>query len=469
MFVKLKNSAQLIREYVLYHRGRIIDGYLQNDATTESFIYNTIKPKSENNNNSFIHSLYQKVRKDDIFCCRRYLSIKEISDVLAPQTASPYVLPVGFTVSIPLNDLFIFSAISAYTNSLLGDLKIKFKINPQAFIYCQIDPVISLAKFYSIYKDELLSSGQDKLKDVGIFFHNQSFTYQYTNIYIQIGCTADLITGIRAEELTPSGLKNLVCDIKPVTVSVRNYIISAVTANMSSYEPQNTFPNSVCQFYQNHLFVIPAQRIESWAFPSGAVLIGLRISQNIPLSHITDMNIIFPKDPRQTTYFEYPSYQNMQVSILGRNFPDFPINTLNKQFFIMQFAANNLDNIYETTDEYQDSLATPRGNSAGRYNSVSDYTSFFITTQCERNSNGALTFDGLDTQNKNTSIELRGQLIYQGAVDTYYNIDTNGKHLLPPIKCTVHDIFWLFTPFNRGSCDYDTIHSFDVIIGLVII
>ncbi|KAA6369461.1 MAG: hypothetical protein EZS28_035014, partial [Streblomastix strix] len=142
IFVELKNSAELNKQYVLYHRGKTIDGSLQNDATTESFIYNTIKPKSEKNNNRFVHSLYENVRKDDISCCGRYLSIKEISEVLAPQTSSPYAMPVGFTVSIPLDDLLIFSAFSEQPNSLFGDLKIKFKINPSTFVFCQVDPVM---------------------------------------------------------------------------------------------------------------------------------------------------------------------------------------------------------------------------------------------------------------------------------------------------------------------------------------
>ncbi|KAA6377958.1 MAG: hypothetical protein EZS28_026514 [Streblomastix strix] len=44
LFVGLKSGSNLIREYTIYHRGKTIDGSLQNDATTESFIYNTIKP-----------------------------------------------------------------------------------------------------------------------------------------------------------------------------------------------------------------------------------------------------------------------------------------------------------------------------------------------------------------------------------------------------------------------------------------
>ncbi|KAA6372847.1 MAG: hypothetical protein EZS28_031625, partial [Streblomastix strix] len=313
--------------------------------------------KEEKNNNRFVHSLYENIRGDDISCCGRYLSMKAISEALAPQQAVPYVMPINFTVSIPLDDLLIFSAFSEYPNLLFGDLKIKFKINPNAFVFCQVDPIISLAKFYTICKDELMSSGQVKLKDIDLFFRNWSLTFQYTNMFTQVGCTADLITGIRAEELTPSGLKNLVCDVKPVTVSVRNYIITSVTANMSGYKASDACLNRVRQFFSTRPFVVFAQRIESWAFPSGAALTGLRTSQNIPLSHVTDMCLIFPKDPRCITCFENPCYQNMRVSTLGRNFPDFPMNTLNEQFFIMQLYANNLDNIFEATDEYEDSLA----------------------------------------------------------------------------------------------------------------
>ncbi|KAA6390466.1 MAG: hypothetical protein EZS28_014007 [Streblomastix strix] len=393
--------------------------------------------------------------------------MKAISEALAPQSAVPDVMPVAFTVSIPPDDLLIFSAFSEYPNNLFGDLKIKFKINPSAFIFCQVDPVISLAKFYIICKNELRSSGQDNLKDIDLFFRNWSITFQYTNIFTQFGCSADLITGIRAEELTPPGLKNLICDIKPVIISVRNYIITAVTAIMSGYIASDACLNRVRQFQSIRLFVIPAQHIESWSFPSRTALTGLRTSQNIPLSHVTDMCLIFPKDPRCTTCFENPCNQNMQVTTLGRNFPGFLMNTLNEQFFSMQLQANNLDNIFEATDEYEDSLATPRGKATGRQNLNIDITSFFMTLQCERNNNGALTFDGLNTKNQNTSVKLRGMPIYQRAAETYFNDDNNGKYPPPPILCTVHETFWLFSSNNGESCKYDINHSFDEVIGQV--
>ncbi|KAA6375922.1 MAG: hypothetical protein EZS28_028551, partial [Streblomastix strix] len=312
--------------------------------------------KEEKNINIFVHSFYENVRKDDILCCGRYLSVKTISEAPAPQSVVPYDKLVNFTVSIPLDDLLIFSVFSEYPNSLFGDIKIKFKINPQAFIYCQVDPIISMARYVTICKDELMSSGQSNLKDIDLFFRNWSLTFQYTNMFTQIGCAADLIIGVGAEELTPQGLKKFVYDVKSVTISVRNYIITAVLANISGYKASEGCHNHVLKFYSGRSFVVPAQRIESWAFPSCAALTGLRTSQNILFSLVIDMCLIFSKDPRFTTCFVNPCYQNMQITILSRNFSDFPMNTFNEQFFTTQLQANNINNIVVATDEYEDSL-----------------------------------------------------------------------------------------------------------------
>ncbi|KAA6381511.1 MAG: hypothetical protein EZS28_022961 [Streblomastix strix] len=109
------------------------------------------------------------------------------------------------------------------------------------------------------------------------------------------------------------------------------------------------------------------------------------------------------------------------------------MNTLNEQFFTMQLQANNLENIFEACDEYEDSLATPKAGNTRRYNPIRDYASFFITIQCEYNSNDTLIFDGLNSKNQNTPIELKRHPLFVGKVCTYYNVDTIGKHPPPPI------------------------------------
>ncbi|KAA6357679.1 MAG: hypothetical protein EZS28_046794, partial [Streblomastix strix] len=286
LFVGLKSGSNLISEYTIYHRGRTIDGSLQNDATTESFIYNTIKPKT----------------------CGTQINMRKIEELVGNQTIVPFLIQIRFRVSIPLDDLLIFSAFTDYPNGLFGDLKIKFKINPHAFVFCQVNPIISMAKYYTMNKDELLGSGQQKLMDIDLMFRNWSLTFQYTKQFTQLGCTADLITGLHAEPLTESGLKNLICDIKPVTISIKNYVITEVTANMAGYKATDACLNRVRQFYSQRPFVVPAQRVEVWPFSTSATLTGIRTSQNIPLSHVTDFCLLFPKDARATTCFENPCY-----------------------------------------------------------------------------------------------------------------------------------------------------------------
>ncbi|KAA6393379.1 MAG: hypothetical protein EZS28_011092, partial [Streblomastix strix] len=337
---------------------------------------------NEKNSRKYIHSLYENIHKFDTSA-----------------------------VSIPLDDLLIFSAFTDYPNGLFDDLKIKLEINPHAFVFCQVNPTISMAKYQTMNKDELLDCSRQKLMDIDLMFRNWSLTFQYTKQFLQLGCTADFITGLHTEPLTESGLKNLICDIKPVIMSIKNYVITEVTANMAGYKATDVCLNRIRQFYSQRPFVVPTQLVEIWPFPTSATLTGIRTSQIIPLYHVTDFCLLFSKDARATTCFENLCYQNMQVTTCGRNFPNMSLNTLDQQFFQLQLNASNLD----------------------------------------LNSNGPITFDRLQTQNKITSVELRGEPIYQEATDSYFNINTSGKRPPPPIICTIQDTFWLFSPAASGS------------------
>ncbi|KAA6370443.1 MAG: hypothetical protein EZS28_034031 [Streblomastix strix] len=433
LFIGLKSTSQVIREYTIYHRGRTIDGTLNNDSTTEQFIYNKVKPRSEENNRKHIHSLYENIHKYDTSACGTYVTIRKIEEAIKDQVSVPYTMPIRFRLSIPSDDILIFSGFTDYPNSLFGELKIKFKINPNAFEFTQVNRIISMAKYYTMNKADLMANGPDKLKNIDLLFRNWSLGYQYTKQFTQMGCTADLITKISIEQITDSGLKNLMCSISPVTLSIKNYVVTEMTANMSGYKATDDCLQKVCDYFANRPFVVPAQRVEAWSFPTSATTTGIRTSQNIPLFHVTDLCILFLKDVRATTCYENPCYHNMQIITWGRNFSDMPINTLDQQFFQMQLNARNLDLLFEATDEFEDASTTPRNTASRRLNPHTDLTSFIITLQCERNSNGALTFDRLYANNQNVSVELRGGPIYQGDTDCYNNIDLMGKRPLHQI------------------------------------
>ncbi|KAA6394790.1 MAG: hypothetical protein EZS28_009683 [Streblomastix strix] len=125
-----------------------------------------------------------------------------------------------------------------------------------------------------------------------------------------------VIVGLHAEPLTESELKNFIWDKKPVTMSIKNYIITELKANVAGYKAID--------------------------------------------SYVTDFCLLFPKDARATICIQNLCNQNMQITTCGRNFPDMPMNTLDQQFFQLQLNASNIDLIFEATIEFEDALTTPR-------------------------------------------------------------------------------------------------------------
>ncbi|KAA6378884.1 MAG: hypothetical protein EZS28_025589 [Streblomastix strix] len=150
---------------------------------------------------------------------------------------------------------------------------------------------------------------------------------------------------------------------------------------MADYKATDAFINRIQQFYSQRLFIVPAQRVEIWPFLTSATFTGIRASQIIPLSHVTNFSLQFPKDARATTCFENPCNQNMQVTSCGYNFPEMPMNTLDQQFFQLQLNASNLDLLFEATDEFEDALTTPRKTETRRLNSLTDLIRFIIILQ----------------------------------------------------------------------------------------
>ncbi|KAA6397973.1 MAG: hypothetical protein EZS28_006499 [Streblomastix strix] len=295
LFVAFKSASQIIREYTIYHRGRIIDGTQQNDSTTEQFNYNTVQPRSEKNDRKHIHSLYENIPKYDTSAFGTQIAIREIEEVIKDQIPVPYTMAIRFRLSIPLDDILVFSGFTDYLNSLFGDLKIKFKINPIAFLFAQVNSIISMAQYYTMNKTDIMASGPDKLKNIDLLFRNWSLGYQYTKQFTQMGCTLDLITKISIEQITDSGLKNLMCSINPVIFSVKNQVVTEVNKNMSGYKATDDCLKRFREFYANKQLDVPSQRVESSSFPTSATTAGIKTSQNIPLSHATDLCLLFLK------------------------------------------------------------------------------------------------------------------------------------------------------------------------------
>ncbi|KAA6392435.1 MAG: hypothetical protein EZS28_012037 [Streblomastix strix] len=221
--------------------------------------------------------------------------MRETEEATKDQVSIPYTMPIRFRLSIPLDQILVFSGFTDYTNSLFDDLKIKIKINPNAFVFAQVNTIIQIAKYYTMNQTDLKANGPDKMKNIDLFFSNWRLGNQYAKQFTQMGCTADLITKIIIEQITDSGLKSLMRSITPVTLSIKNYVITEVTANMSGYKAINECFQRIREFYANRPYVILSYRIETQSFQTSATTTRVRTSQNIPLSHFTDLCLLFPK------------------------------------------------------------------------------------------------------------------------------------------------------------------------------
>ena len=60
-----------------------------------------------------------------------------------------------------------------------------------------------------------------------------------------------------------------------------------------------------------------------------------------------------------------------------------------------------------------------------------DATSFCINFQLER-TNAGYVFDGVNTGNNTVAVKFKGQPMYRGKNDTYYNFDLNNPSAHPP-------------------------------------
>ena len=181
--------------------------------------------------------------------------------------------------------------------------------------------------------------------------------------------------------------------------------------------------------------LVPSQELTREIFEGTAKANGLEISKTMPLRNATNITMMFPRSPFDITCFENIMYQNVQLVVNKRTYPDTEFqSTCGARFYQHQLIANELDGALEATQEFEDSFTQPLNDptTGKRYtNCKSDGTSFGINFQLER-SNAGYVFDGLDTGSNSVTVTFRGQPMYRGNDDTYFIPDLDNPDQHPP-------------------------------------
>lgn len=423
LFVGFKSSNQILDQLQILCRNHSTK-YQQNECCREGFAYSTLKPVQEKKTRKYVHSLYENVAIYSPSVCGTYINIAEFKDGLPHE--------VEFEINLPFDNILALQAFDLYPNSVCGDLELKFYVKPVGLVWCMVDPLN-----VKEYKEMMEGESINLVCDVNM---SSMFRHAFT----QIGNSAEIINSFTEAASDLEGVSKITVNKGACSLICRDMEVRSLKSNMYGFNVQSDTLQKIYNIFSTPQ-IIPSQQLDYNAFPIAATAAGIQSTINMPVANCTCVSIMFPKFDNDRTVFENPVYNNMQLTINGRNMPDEVVSSQGARFLQQQLIAGDLSGGLECTKEFEDSIVMAKNTSAGnRYNNcLSDGTSFMWNVQCERN-NAGYTFDGFDSNGQNIPIQIRGQPIYSGANDTYYNVDAAGTiHPPPPQIWLCRDTYFL--------------------------
>ena len=423
IFVGFKSSNQILDQLQILCRN-LNTGYQQNECCREGFAYSTLKPRNEKKTRKYVHSLYENVSIYSPSVCGTYIDVAEFKDGL------PH--PVEFEVNLPFDNILALQAFDMYPNAVCGDLELKFYVKPRGLVWCMVDPM-NVKEYKEMMEGATISCVCDK---------NMSALFKHG--FTQVGNAAEIINsfveaGSGVDGVAKFNVAKGACNLMCTGMEIRS-----LKSNMYGFNIADSSLNRIKELFAVPQ-IIPSQQLDYNAFPIAATSAGIQSTINMPVTNTTCISIMFPKHDNDFTVFENPVYNNLQLTINGKNIPDEVVSSQGARFLQQQLIAGDLSGGLECTKEFEDSIVMAKNTSAGtRYNNtLSDGTSFMWNIQCERN-NAGYTFDGIDSNGQNIPIQIKGQPIHTGANDTYYNVDKEGTiHPPPPQIWLCRDTYFL--------------------------
>jgi len=423
LFVGFKSSNQILDQLQILCRN-LSTGYQQNECCREGFAYSTLKPRNEKKTRKYVHSLYENVSIYSPSVCGTYIDVTEFKDGL-PHT-------VEFEVNLPFDDILALQAFDMYPNSVCGDLELKFYVKPRGLVWCMVDP-LNVKEYKEMMEGATISMVSDT---------NLSAMFKHS--FTQINNATEIINSFTTQTTSVDGVTKVVAGKGSCNLQCTGMEVRSLKSNMYGFRVSSATLSRIAEIFATPQ-VIPSQQLDYNAFPIAATPAGIQSTINMPVCNTTCISIMFPKYDNDVTVFENPVYNNLQLTVNGKNIPDEVVSSQGARFLQQQLIAGDLSGGLECTKEFEDSIVMAKNTSSGtRYvNTLSDGSSFMWNVQTERN-NAGYTFDGIDSNGQNIPIQLKGQPLYSGSNDTYYNVDPAGTiHPPPPQIWLCRDTYFL--------------------------
>ena len=423
IFVGFKSSNQILDQLQIQCRN-LSTGYQQNECCREGFAYSTLKPRNEKKTRKYVHSLYENVSIYSPSVCGTYIDIAEFKDGL------PH--PVEFEINLPFDNILALQAFDMYPNAVCGDLELKFYVKPRGLVWCMVDPM-NVKEYKEMMEGDSIN-----------ITCSQNMSAMFKHAFTQVGNSATIINSFIETDSGVDGVAQIEVAKGACNVICTGMEVRSLKSNMYGFDVTQESLNAIARLFSTPQ-IIPSQQLDYNAFPIAATPAGIQSTINMPVTNCTCISIMFPKYDNDYTVFENPVYNNLQLTVNGKNMPDEVVSSQGARFLQQQLIASDLSGGLECTKEFEDSIVMAKNTSSGnRYaNSLSDGTSFMWNVQCERN-NAGYTFDGIDSNGQNIPIQIKGQPLYSGSNDTYYNVNEEGTiHPPPPQIWLCRDTYFL--------------------------
>ena len=425
LFVGFKSSNQILDQLQILSRN-LNTGYQQNECCREGFAYSTIKPFTEKKTRKYTHSLYENVDSYSPSICGTYINIQDFKDGLPHN--------VEFEINLPFDDILALQAFDMFPNFCCGNIELKFYVKSRGLVWCALNP--SKVKDYK----EVMEG-----EKINIDLSSVNLASLYKHAFTQINNNANIITTWTETPGSAGAATTITAEQGSALLQCTGMTIQMLKSNMYGFGINPKSAQKIMEIFRTPQ-VIPSQMLDYNAFPLAATRSGIQSTINMPITNCTCISIMFPKHDNDYTVFENPIYNNVQLTVNGKNLPDEPVSTQGARFLQYQLVASDLAGGLQCTKEYEDSIIMSKNDSGGiRYkNCLSDGTSFMFNIQCERNGAG-YTYDGFDSNGQNIAIQLKGQPIYTDENDTYwnYNNDSGATNPPPPQIWCCRDTYFL--------------------------
>ena len=425
LFVGFKSSNQILDQLQINCRN-LSTGYQQNECCREGFAYSTLKPKQEKKTRKYVHSLYENVSIYSPSVCGTYIDIVDFKDGQPHQ--------VEFEVNLPFDNILALQAFDMYPNAVCGDLELKFYVKPRGLVWCMVDPM-NVKEYKEMMEGDTIN-----------IVCEQNMSAMFKHAFTQINNNADIINSFTEGESGVDGVPKITVGKSSCGLLCTGMEVRSLKSNMYGFNVTSESLAKIAQLFSTPQ-IIPSQQLDYNAFPIAATPSGIQSTINMPVTNTTCISILFPKYDNDYTVFENPIYNNLQLTVNGRNMPDEVVSSQGARFLQQQLIASDLSGGLECTKEFEDSIVMAKNTTDGtRYNNcLSDGTSFMWNVQAERN-NAGYTFDGIDSNGQNIAIQIKGQPLYTGANDTYYNVNAAGTiHPPPPQIWLCRDTFFILS------------------------